>query len=99
MTKTARHTRPAPPGCVWIDEASRLTGLAVKTLYNYRSRGEGGPRSGTIARRPVYRLTDIDEWRAAQFEPSPEQEHESRPAELRTPREQSARIPAQRPAA
>lgn len=88
MTKPTRPTRPAPPGCVWIDEASRLTGLAVKTLYKYRSQGHGGPPSGTIARRAVYRLTDIEAWRERQLsgEPSPEQQHESRPAEMRRSR-------------
>lgn len=75
----------APAGYIWIDEASRLTGLAVKTLHNYRHKGVGPP-STNYRRRLVYKLADVEAWIAEQLAPptvDPERVRESRPPEPR----------------
>lgn len=50
---------------VTIQSASDITGLAVKTLYNLRSLGEG-PKSFLLRRRVRYYEADIHEWIAAE---------------------------------
>lgn len=74
----------APAGYIWADEASRLTGLALKTLYNYRYKGTGPP-STAYRRKVVYKLADVEAWMADQLTPAvnPEQLRESRPSEPR----------------
>lgn len=78
----------APAGYIWIDEASRLTGLAVKTLHNYRHTGTGPP-AVNYRRRLVYKLADVEAWMAEQLGPpavDPERLRESRPPEPRLPK-------------
>ncbi|MFJ6846417.1 helix-turn-helix transcriptional regulator [Streptomyces griseoluteus] len=58
MSRRPKGFCPAPPGHVWISEASRLLGLSPKTLYNYRHLGKG-PTSFTIGRKVAYRTADI----------------------------------------
>ncbi|WP_405682818.1 helix-turn-helix domain-containing protein [Streptomyces sp. NBC_01238] len=75
----------APAGYIWADEASRLTGLALKTLYNYRYKGIGPP-STNYRRKVVYKLADVEAWMTQQLAPppvDPERLRESRPPELR----------------
>lgn len=81
----------APEGYIWLDEASRLTGLAQKTLYNYRCQGTGPP-SATYRRKVVYRLVDVQAWIAEQLAPTADTARlrECRPPEPRlTPRSRS----------
>jgi predicted DNA-binding transcriptional regulator AlpA len=74
----------APAGYIWADEASRLTGLALKTLYNYRYKGIGPP-STNYRRKVIYKLADVEAWMAEQLAPAnePERLGESRPPEPR----------------
>lgn len=44
-----------------IQETSTATGLAVKTLYNLRSRGEG-PKSFSLRGRVRYYEDDVNGW-------------------------------------
>lgn len=78
-----------PPGHVWIDEASRLTGLTVKTLYNRRYKDEA-PAKGSfpIGRKLVFPLDGpdgINAWFDAQRNPAPDvtAERDRRPPEPR----------------
>jgi predicted DNA-binding transcriptional regulator AlpA len=51
------------------DVAEMTNGLVpVATLRYYRATGEGGPRSGKLGRRVVYRRADVEAWVAAAFE-------------------------------
>lgn len=63
MPRLAKVPTPAPPGFVWIQELSRMTGLSVKTLYNYRHLGKG-PKPVPIGRKLAYRLTDAKAYAA-----------------------------------
>ncbi|MGW7283919.1 helix-turn-helix transcriptional regulator [Streptomyces sp. NPDC054847] len=88
ISHVRRSQLPAPEGYIWLDEASRLTGLAQRTLYNYRCQGTGPP-STTYRRKVVYRLVDVQAWIAEQLAPAPgaARLHERRPPEPRfTPR-------------
>jgi predicted DNA-binding transcriptional regulator AlpA len=83
-----QHKTPAPPGHVWIDGASRLSGRTIETLYKDRSiqRRTGqcpGPRSVDLGRKAAWRIADIDAWLAGAPELGPDQSqlHNSRPAE------------------
>jgi len=65
---TPQFKQSAPPGYVYIDEASRLSGRTIETLYKDRSiqRRTGkcpGPPSRTLNRKAVWRIADIDAWR------------------------------------
>jgi predicted DNA-binding transcriptional regulator AlpA len=82
-----RSQLPAPDGYIWIDEASQLTGLAQKTLYNYRHLGIGPP-STTYRRKAAYKLADVEAWIAEQLTPAanPVRLRECRPPELKRPR-------------
>lgn len=44
-----------------IKGAAARTGLAVQTLYNFRSQGTG-PKSFALRGRVRYYVADIDEW-------------------------------------
>ncbi|MFD8008150.1 helix-turn-helix transcriptional regulator [Streptomyces mirabilis] len=84
MPRLAKTPTPAPPGFVWIQEASRKTGLSVKTLYNYRYLGRG-PQPVPIGRKLAYREAEIDAF-AAELQgqmPDPERLHDARPPEPR----------------
>lgn len=61
-----------------------MTGLVLKTLYNYRHKGIGPP-STTYRRKVIYKLTDVKGWVAEQLAPveDPERLRESRPPEPR----------------
>lgn len=86
MPRLAKTPTPAPPGFVWIQEASLRTGLSVKTLYNYRWLGKG-PKPVPIGRKLAYREADIDAF-AAELQAHPgDSDYESRPAEPRIPRQ------------
>jgi predicted DNA-binding transcriptional regulator AlpA len=50
-----------------LSEAAAYLDMTVQTLYNWRSRGIG-PASLRIGGRVKYRLTDLDDWIAAQAE-------------------------------
>lgn len=51
------------------DVAAMTNGLiSPATLRYYRATGEGGPRSGKLGRRVVYRRSDVEQWIAAAFE-------------------------------
>lgn len=47
-----------------IQEVSGATGLAVQTLYNLRSAGDG-PKSFSLRGRVRYYRADVDAWIAA----------------------------------
>lgn len=51
-----------------IEDVSALTGVPVDSLRYYRQQGKGGPRSGRLGKRIVYRRSDVDAWIAAAFE-------------------------------
>lgn len=90
MPRLAKVPTPPPPGCVWIQEASRLTGLSVKTLHNYRHRNRG-PEAFSIGRKLAYPIEHIEKWLDLQRNPAPDEQqaHESRPPEpRRLPRRQ-----------
>lgn len=83
-----QFTQAAPPGHVYIDEASRLSGRTIETLYKDRKiqRRTGscnGPRSKTINRKAVWSVAEIDAWLDAQIGPGPDEQmlHSSRPSE------------------
>lgn len=91
MPRTPQYDRPAPPGYVYADEASRLTGRAIETLYKDRQKApedNPGPKSETLNRKAVWRLADIADWLEEQMDPQPDagREAESRPPEPRRPR-------------
>ncbi|MFI9618060.1 helix-turn-helix transcriptional regulator [[Kitasatospora] papulosa] len=91
MPRSSHTPTPAPPGCVWSAEASRLTGLSVKTLWNYRHLDKG-PKPFPIGRKLAYPLDEINAWLDAQRNPAPDADEvsSSRPPEPR-------RIRASRP--
>lgn len=84
-----QHKQSAPPGHVWIDEASRLTGRSIETLYKDRQKQKrnvpcDGPRSVTRGRKAAWRIADIEAWLAEDDQGvDPELLHNSRPAEPR----------------
>lgn len=101
MPRTPTFRQDPPPGFVWADEASRLTGRAIETLYKDRQKGHensDGPKSVTIGRKAAWRVTDIEAWLDAQTnpEPAPKQQRDSRPPE---PRRAPRKRPAAKPAA
>jgi excisionase family DNA binding protein len=51
-----------------IEEVAELTRLPVATLRWYRAMGKGGPKSGKLGRRVVYRRADVEAWIAAAFD-------------------------------
>jgi predicted DNA-binding transcriptional regulator AlpA len=55
------NTSPGSDEIVSIQQVADMTGLAVQTLYNLRSRGEG-PRSFTLRRRVRYYRADVTSW-------------------------------------
>lgn len=82
------HKAPAPPGFAWIDEASRLSGRTIDTLYKDRSiqRRTGhcsGPRSVTLGNKAAWRIADIEAWLNKPTELGPDEQmlRNSRPAE------------------
>lgn len=91
MPRSSQNPASPPPGHVWSDEASRLTGLSVKTLWNYRHLDKG-PKPFPIGRKLAYPLDEINAWLEAQRNPAPDADkaHSSRPPEPR-------RLPASRP--
>ncbi|MFI8872388.1 hypothetical protein [Streptomyces sp. NPDC055243] len=94
MPRTPQYSQPAPPGYVYADEASRLTGRAIETLYKDRQKApedNPGPRSETRNRKAVWSLEAIAEWHEQQKNPSPDaqREAENRPPEPRRPRKKS----------
>lgn len=83
-----QFTQAAPLGHVYIDEASRLSGRTIETLYKDRAiqRRTGkcnGPQSKTINRKAVWSVAAINAWLDAQIGPQPDEQaiHNSRPAE------------------
>lgn len=97
MPRSSQKPAPPPPGHVWSDEASRLTGLSVKTLWNYRHLDKG-PKPFPIGRKLAYPLDEINAWLDAQRNPAPDADkaHSSRPPE---PRRLRTSRPAQHAAA
>lgn len=85
MPKSSGHTRPAPPGCIWIEEAATRLGLSKQTLYKYRQR-DIGPRSFAIGRKVAYKLDVIDAYLDGLQNPVPGSQYESRPPEPRRAR-------------
>ncbi|MFD8200606.1 helix-turn-helix transcriptional regulator [Streptomyces sp. NPDC059701] len=88
MPRTPTFNQPPPPGHVWADGASRLTGRSIETLYKDRQKQKrtgrsDGPRSVDIGRKAAWRITDIDAWLAGQNGPAPDTEalYNSRPPE------------------
>lgn len=84
MPRLSQNPPPPPAGCVWSEEASRLTGLSVKTLYNYRHLDKG-PKPFPVGRKLAYPLERIQAWLDEQRNPAPDAEkaHSSRPPEPR----------------
>ncbi|MEU6552041.1 hypothetical protein ABZ915_17420 [Streptomyces sp. NPDC046915] len=80
MPRTPTFNQPPPPGHVWADEASRLTGRSIEQLYKdrqeqKRSGHSHGPRSVTIgARKAAWRIADIENWLLSQTGPAPDDE-------------------------
>jgi predicted DNA-binding transcriptional regulator AlpA len=78
VPRTPTFNQPPPPGHVWADEASRLTGRSVEQLYKDRQEQKRtgrshGPQSVTIgARKAAWRIADIENWLAGQTGPSPD---------------------------
>ena len=98
MPRSSQNPTPAPPGHIWIEEASRLTGLSKKTLYNLRYKGEG-PACYPIGRKLAFPLdgaNNIHAWFEALTNPAPDTDtaHDSRPPE---PRRLRASRPSQHP--
>ena len=89
---TPQFKQSAPPGYVYINEASRLSGRSIETLYKDRAiqRRTGqcpGPPSETRNRKAVWRIAAIEAWHDAQGElgPDAQQLHDSRAPELARP--------------
>lgn len=94
MPRTPQYNQPAPPGYVWADEASRLTGRAVETLYKDRQKkpeDNPGPESVTFSRKAAWSLEAIKAWLEQGSNPKPDTERqaENRPPEPRRPRKTS----------
>jgi Helix-turn-helix domain len=53
-----------------IEDVVEATGgiIPASTLRWYRATGQGGPRSGLLGRRVIYRREDVEAWIAAAFE-------------------------------
>lgn len=88
MPRTPTFNQPPPPGHVWADGASRLTGRSIETLYKDRQKQKrtgrsDGPRSVDIGRKAAWRISDIDAWLTGQNGPAPDTEslYNSRPPE------------------
>jgi predicted DNA-binding transcriptional regulator AlpA len=89
VPRTPTFNQPPPPGHVWADEASRLTGRSVEQLYKdrqdqKRTGHSHGPRSVTIgARKAAWRIADIEAWLGGQTGPAPDADslHNSRAPE------------------
>lgn len=74
--RTPQFKQPAPPGYAYIDEASRLSGRTIETLYKDRKiqRATGqcnGPRSITRNGKAMWRIAVIEAWLADAPEPGP----------------------------
>lgn len=90
MPRTApQFKQPAPPGFVYVNDAARLSGRTIETLYKDRSvqRRTGhcnGPRSVTRNGKAMWRIADIEAWLADAPEPGPTADdlYGSRPPEL-----------------
>lgn len=54
----------APASLMTLDEVAEHTGLPAQTFEILAALGVG-PRRMRLSRRTVYRLTDVDNWRAA----------------------------------
>lgn len=89
MPRTPTFNQDPPPGHVWADGASRLTGRSIEQLYKdrqeqKRSGHSHGPKSVTIgARKAAWRIDAIEAWLSSQSGPAPDEQelHDSRPAE------------------
>jgi len=87
VPRTPTFNQPPPPGHVWADEASRLSGRAVETLYKDRQKQKrtgqsDGPRSVDVGRKAAWRTSDIEAWLTGQAPgPDAQQLHDSRPPE------------------
>jgi predicted DNA-binding transcriptional regulator AlpA len=53
-----------------VEDVAEMTNglISVATLRYYRATGEGGPRSGKLGRRVVYRRADVEAWINSAFE-------------------------------
>ncbi|OYO09383.1 excisionase [Enemella evansiae] len=51
-----------------VQEVAELLGVPVRTIYEWRYRGEG-PRGYRIGRHVRYRLSAVDEWLEAHADP------------------------------
>ena len=91
MPRTPTFNQPPPPGHVWADEASRLSGRAVETLYKDRQKQKrtghsDGPRSVDVGRKAAWRIADIEAWlTGGNLGPDASQLHDSRPPESLRP--------------
>lgn len=88
MPRTPQYDQSPPPGHVWADEASRLAGRAIETLYKDRQKQKrnapcDGPKSVSVGRKAAWRIADIEAWleRQASADADPEREYNSRPPE------------------
>ncbi len=103
MPRTPSYPQDPPPGHVWADGASRLTGRSIEQLYKDRqAQKQGstnhGPKSVTLgARKAAWRIADIEAWLAEQgyVAPAPEHLHDGRPHEPRRSRRKRAARPAE----
>lgn len=50
--------RPAPPGLVWLEDATEILGVEKSTLYKWRYL-RTGPASFKYLGKVVYRLTEL----------------------------------------
>jgi predicted DNA-binding transcriptional regulator AlpA len=88
VPRTPQYNQSPPPGHVWADEASRLSGRAIETLYKDRQKQKrtgrsDGPRSVDVGRKAAWRIADIEAWLAGQEGPAPTAQmlHDSRAPE------------------
>jgi len=51
-----------------IEQVAAMTPVGIDTLRWYRATGKGGPKSGKLGRRVVYRRADVEAWIASAFE-------------------------------
>jgi hypothetical protein len=51
-----------------IEEVSELTRIPVTSLRWYRAMGHGGPKSGRVGRRVMYRRRDVEAFINEAFE-------------------------------